>query len=111
MKISDLLAIWMEDGRITELRRIAELLDWDGAAYDEAVGFVTVPIRNGSLDKYYEVMETMAERFQTDPDRITKEDISLTISTVSGALRLIVDAGIAFKESGCAELTDGGLTK
>lgn len=111
MKIYDLLVIWMEDGRITELRRIAELLDWDGAAYDEAVGFVTVPVRNDSLGKYYEVMETMTERLQTDPDRITKEDISLTISTVSGALSFIVNAGIACKKSGCAELTDGGLTE
>lgn len=52
----------------------------------------------------------MTEHFEIDPDRISKADISLSISTVSREFHFIIDVGLICKEFGCADMMDDELS-
>lgn len=104
MKVYDSLVTTMDEGRI------AELLDWNHAEYDQLTGIVVVPLYNDASDEYYKIIQAMTEHFEIDPDKISKADISLSISTVSGAFHFIIDVGMTCKEFGCADMTDDELS-
>jgi len=103
MKVYDSLVTQMDDGRIVDL------LDWTCATYDQKTGIVVVPLHNDDSDEYYEIIQAMTAHYEINPDRITKADINLSISTVSGAIQFVVDVGVACKEFGCIDMTDDEL--
>lgn len=102
MKIYDSLVTQMEEGRIMEM------LDWNSATYDQST--VLVPLHNDDSDEYYEIILSMTACHNINPDGITKADISLMVSTISGSMQFLVDVGTACHEFGCVDMTDEELS-
>lgn len=104
MKIYDSLVTQMEEGRIMKM------LDWYSATYDQKAGTVLVPLHNDDSDEYYKIIKAMTAYYEIDPDRITKADISLMVSTSSGSIQFLVDVGTACHKFGCVDMTDEELS-
>jgi hypothetical protein len=102
LKIYDSLVTQMEEGRIMEM------LDWNSATYDQST--VLVPLHNDDSDEYYEIILSMTACHNINPDGITKADISLMVSTISGSMQFLVDVGTACHEFGCVDMTDEELS-
>lgn len=102
MKIYDSLVTQMEEGRIMEM------LDWNSATYDQST--VLVPLHNDDSGEYYEIILAMTACHNINPDGITKADISLMVSTISGSIQFLVDVGTACHEFGCVDMTDEELS-
>lgn len=104
MKVYNSLVTQMEEGRIMEM------LDWNRATYDQKAGTIVVSLHNDDSEEYYEIIQAMTACYEIDPDRITKADINLMVSTVSGTIQFLVDVGTACHGFGCVDMTDEELS-